>query len=331
MARIFIEGFEGGDFGNLDSTSGGPLIIAAPSGMSGSYAFRASTNKWIYKAFSPTLTEVYFSERVKCINSASYGSIFRLTYGSLIPLEVCVGPSRYVTVWKRPDLINPTTRIIGQSSYPLDLNVVYHIEGRILLGPVSGIVQVKINNIMEIDFTGNTTSTAGETDYNGFWVGSWVGAEYQYDDIVVDNAAWIGPSRIALLKPTGAGALTQFTPSAGANWDCVDEIPASDSDYVATDTPGNVDLYTLTDLPGETVTVKSVQLSARCYKESGATPQNLQMSVRSNGSNYFSGNKPIPDTVGVNVIHLFETNPDTGIPWTVGQGNALEAGMKAVT
>src|SRR3990170_9104204 len=43
MGRFFIDGFESGDFGAWDGTSGqtaGQSIIAAPTGMSGSYAAR---------------------------------------------------------------------------------------------------------------------------------------------------------------------------------------------------------------------------------------------------------------------------------------------------
>ena len=50
----------------------------------------------------------------------------------------------------------------------------------------------------------------------------------------------------------GAGAHTALTPSAGSNYQCVDEVPPSDADYVSTtvskDSDANqYDLYTLSN------------------------------------------------------------------------------------
>jgi len=61
--------------------------------------------------------------------------------------------------------------------------------------------------------------------------------------------------------------------SAGANWDCVEEIPYSDADYVSTNVTGKTDLYEVTDLVGSIHSVKCVQVAARSIKEGSPTPR----------------------------------------------------------
>jgi len=51
------------------------------------------------------------------------------------------------------------------------------------------------------------------------------------DNLIVDNAGWIGQTRIQGLAVSGAGTTTQFDPSTGSNYECVNEVPYSDTDY----------------------------------------------------------------------------------------------------
>jgi len=335
MARIFIDGFEGGNEGNWDSLSGTSWLtfIAAPAGMSGSYAARfysGGSDLHLNKFLPSHPVEFYTSSRVQKVNTNNRVMLARYWFSGTAVIEIFIETTGYIRVALRPTQLVPTYIAISDTS--LSIGTVYHVETRTLLSPTVGIVQVKVNNVVVLNYSGNTRSDIVEAYYDTVSIGAWVGLQDVYfDDVVFDSEEWVGPSRIARLAPIGAGALTQFTPSAGDNWQCVDEAPPSDADYVATDIIDTADLYTLSDLPGDALSVKSVQLSTRAFKEVGSTPQNIQMAVRSNGSNYFSADKQVPDTVGVNVTHLFETNPDTGVAWTVGQVNALEGGMKAVT
>jgi hypothetical protein len=87
------------------------------------------------------------------------------------------------------------------------------------------------------------------------------------DDVIFDDSTWVGPSSIQGLVPTGAGATTQFDPSTGSNYACVDEVPASDTDYIYTNTANDVDTYACGNLTGTINSVKAVQVQARCMQE----------------------------------------------------------------
>ena len=337
MARIFIDGFETGDTGNWDGVGGvgwpsGVRIQPAPAGMSGTYSLQCGPGgqtAYVVKSMTATGTIIVsFRVRVSLWAGSSYETrliYFRNSGTTIASIE-----------------FNPTSHFLqvhtGQSvglletgTYYFSQNSTYHLEVRYVPNDTTGVFQVKVNDILDIDFTGDTTSGAAEVD--NIWIGSILnlGSQLYIDDVVIDDDNWIGPSRIYPLLPTGAGDSTLWTPSAGANWETVDEVPPSDADYVDTDGIGNIDLYAASDLPLEATIVKSVQVSSRMYKEVASTPQNAALAVRTGGTTYFSPDVAVPDTVGINVKNLWELNPDTSNPWEIAEVNALEIGYKAQT
>jgi hypothetical protein len=69
------------------------------------------------------------------------------------------------------------------------------------------------------------------------------------------------------LRPNADGALTELDPSSGARWDCVDEDPASDSDYVGKGAPSSNlikrNSFALPNHSSEAGTINSVKIYAR--------------------------------------------------------------------
>jgi len=337
MARIFIDGFETGDTGNWDGVGGvgwpsGVRIQPAPAGMSGTYSLQCGPGgqtAYVVKSMTATGTIIVsFRVRVSLWAGSSYETrliYFRNSGTTIASIE-----------------FNPTSHFLqvhtGQSvglletgTYYFSQNSTYHLEVRYVPNDTTGVFQVKVNDILDIDFTGDTTSGAAEVD--NIWIGSILnlGSQLYIDDVVIDDDNWIGPSRIYPLYPTGVGNSILWTPSVGSNWQTLDEVPPSDSDYTQTNAPDDLDLYSASNLPAEAVIVKSVQLSSRIYKEVASTPQNIAFAVRSGGSDYLSSDIAVADTLGVNLHNLWETNPDGDVPWTPTTVNALEIGIKSKT
>lgn len=60
---------------------------------------------------------------------------------------------------------------------------------------------------------------------------------------------FLGDRKFLTSKVSGAGSSTQFTPSTGSNFQCVDDLPPNDdTDYVSDSTAGHKDYYTITAL-----------------------------------------------------------------------------------
>jgi hypothetical protein len=194
----------------------------------------------------------------------------------------------------------------------------------------AGVFQIRVGGVLDINFSGDTTDGATAIDGiriggdGNYYASSW------FDNVVIDNAAWPGDTRIQAIWPSAPGDLAEWDPSSGQNWDCVDEIPYSDTDYVSTNVTGKTDLYEVTDLVGSIHSVRCIQVSARAIKEGSPTPQNLQLACRSGGANYFGENVPVPAVNPKPLTKLWDTNPATGQPWTKDEVNALQLGFKAV-
>jgi len=143
--------------------------------------------------------------------------------------------------------------------------------------------------------------------------------------------------------PNGAGDVTQLAPSAGANWECVDDNPHDgDTTYNQFDnTAIKRDLYNLSSLPGDAVTVESVQVyvTVRTEATAGGSSGSFRILWKTGGTEYetplpfYTGGfwEPDPPRSGGEYVEFSETrsvNPGTSAAWTPTEVNALQAGIK---
>jgi len=326
MARVFIDGFESGGLDLWDTIGGEAAVNSSLSGRDGNYCLNcygsASAYKYLMKAI-PSKSELYVAFLFNPGNSGRifsfYNSGTKLGYISLSSISV-----GNIQAYKGPStlLATGTAMITGSTWYLIEIHYIPATSG--------GVFQVKVNGISDISYSGNTTP--GATTIDGIMVGcddSYWPPGY-YDNVIVDDAAWIGNTKIQAIKPTSAGNSTQWGPSSGSNWDCVNEMPANDNDYVSTNSNDFLDLYTFSDLTGSIEEIKCVQVQARTVKNGAPTPQNLQLAVRSGGTNYFSSSNVVPYVNPKSLFNIWQLNPNTSAAWTVSEVNAAEFGMNAV-
>jgi len=329
MAREFIDGFESGGLGLWNVTiAGGKPVIISTSGldMDGSYCVDMNTGSSAYlQRGMVAASEKYFAFRYRPANSSA--GILIWVYKD----ATCIGHLRRYTVTGVVQAYVGTSSLVASGTIPMSINTTHRIELYYKIADSGGRIVVKINGVIDIDFTGDTKPGADTTMNSVYLGGVPAMAPYCYfDNLVIDDAAYPGNTRIQGIVPTGAGNLTQWTPSAGSNWDCVEEVPPSDTDYVSINSVDQVDLYGMGSLVGSIGSIQCVQVQARCVKEGTPTPQNIQLAVRSGGTNYFSGNKAVPTVVGA-VCNLWAVNPNTSNPWTQSGVDDMEAGIKSVT
>ena len=322
MSRIFLDGFESGGTNVWDSVSGG-CVIAAIAGMSGAYCLYVTAGELI-KNISGTAT-LYGAMRIQ-LNSSAYGGYFCNTYNvSQLMINFKVNPTTH-----RIDVYRSTT-LIASGTIPVFQDILYRFEFYIYIDDSAGRVITKIDGITDVDFTGDTKpSTQTTIDSFKLKVVNSYTSQY-FDDIVLDNADWIGDTRIQPLTVNGAGTTTQWTPSAGDNYTCIDEVPANITDWVETNVVNQIDTYAMGNLVGDIYSIKCVQVQARVLKEGSATPQNMEIVLRSGGTNYFSGDNAVPDTSYKTYSYLWETDPATAVAWIEAGVNAMEAGVKSIT
>lgn len=319
MARVFIDGFESGSL-QLWEAVVGASIISALSGMDGNYCVDCygTAQKYIKKNIS-ALSEVYIAFRfIPKLTSRFLGFYNGTTL--LAKLQIS-GNGGYVQAYRGTTLIATGSTVINYDSAYL-FEVKYTPHG------TTGDFKVKVNGILDIDFSGNTTP--GATSVDGIMLSNNDGniAPGYFDNVVIDDANFPGNTRIQAIKPTASGNSTQWTPDTGSNWDRVDEVPPSDTDYNWCNQANLVDLFTFGDLQGQVDTVKCVQVQARAFRNGDPMPTKLQLGVRSGGNNYFGSSLDVT-TSAKGLAAIWEADPATSQAWTVNGVNSAEFGYKS--
>lgn len=149
--------------------------------------------------------------------------------------------------------------------------------------------------------------------------------EAYHSQIIAADEPTIG-MRLLTRYPNGTGATADWT----GGYTDIDEIVTSDADFINSATANQVELVTQT---GPTITgyvVRAVGVSARA-KRGASGPANLQLALRSAGTNYFSGNKAL--TVAYAPYqNIWAQNPATGpADWVNTAIDALQPGVKSIT
>jgi hypothetical protein len=194
------------------------------------------------------------------------------------------------------------------------------IGGTAVLGPTSSVQTCS-------QATVNTIRLSSSANNDGS------GNSYDWDDLVVQdwNTAgvdFLGDVNVVTLRPSGAGNYTDGTPSAGSNYQNVDDTTANDdTDYNTLDAVSERDSFALGDLPSAGQ-VHGVQLVTR-YRKADAGVRTMRQFFRISGSNYEGASATVYDSYTLQ-REVFNTNPAGGA-WTDSIVNALEVGYKAQT
>ena len=100
-----------------------------------------------------------------------------------------------------------------------------------------------------------------------------------------------------------------------------------DTDYIASGTVGDLDLYEVGDLPFTPDSIHAVQVTM-CARKDDAATREVRSKVKS-GAATASGATHAASYVYYQDI--FETDPGTAAAWTAGGVNAIQIGPEVVT
>lgn len=322
MARLFIDGFESGTADLFTATGNLKIVTASTYGMTGNYALSVPLAAQAFKYLETTKSELYVAFKWRT-DSLSDGQRIIEFWDTTPTLMLKVYP--YNTSGSI-GIMRGTTLLDNSDDGVISANTTYLIEVYYKPLNTGGICTVKVNGIEVASASGvDTTDGAEAINMIGFYPYAYT---CYYDDIVIDDADWIGQTYIEGIVPSGAGTTTQWDPSTGSNYACVDELPASDTDYISTNTTNEIDTYAMGNLTSEIGTIKCIQVRARSLYEGAPTPTHQQLVVRSGGTDYFSADKDV-GTTAAGIFHIWETNPADDAAWEEADVNAIEAGVKA--
>jgi hypothetical protein len=326
MARIFIDGFESGQDDLWDTESNANAVSSTGLDMDGDYCLDLNMNTEFIEKNITADDEMYFAFLYRATNDGSSEQMITVYNGSTVILHVWrTGVAQVMKAH------SGAYTLLATGSKSLAINTTYLIEVHFKVADSGGRVEVKVDNISDIDFTGDTKPDAN-TQFNKVRLGNGPSVSYTtyayFDNFVADDAAWIGDTNIQAVVPTAAGNSTGWTPSAGSNYACVDEKPASDVDYVSINANDVSDTYTTGDMTGTINSVKCVQIQSRTKTDGSPTPTKIKLVARSGGTDYLSSGEAVSASEKA-LCNLWETNPADSAAWEEADVNALQIGIKS--
>ncbi len=130
-----------------------------------------------------------------------------------------------------------------------------------------------------------------------------------------------------ILRPNGAGSLSQLTSSGCSNnWECVDEETSDDdASYVeGSGSSWNDDLYSVENSSVSSGTIDSLIIYMNCWGSNSA--RKAETILRTNNNNYNGSSNNLSSSY-TTYTTLYITNPNTSSPWTWTEIDNLEIGQ----
>lgn len=212
----------------------------------------------------------------------------------------------------------------------------YEIELRAVIHDSAGEYTLTVDGVVPNKSGGGTMSQTGLDTRNGAtttvdnWrLGGGNTIESYTDDQAIDSAGnSIGLGQVETLTVTSAGDLTEMTPSAGSNFQCVDEATQNgDTDFVSNAASAKRDCYNVTDR-SVVGTPRAVQVTATAKLTSG-TPT-FKNFLRIGGVNYDGATTHTATSAYKCYVQVWNTNPATGLAWTDSDISSLQPGFLAI-
>jgi len=212
-------------------------------------------------------------------------------------------------------------------------NTWYYMELKVYVHSTAGTIELRIDGDTVLTETGVNTKT-GSNDYNSEFSlgGHYMYCHADYDDLYFldgtgsTNNDFLGIVRVVSILPNAAGDSTQFTPSVGDNYSCVNEEVTSGDTYVTSATSGNLDLYNYTDLSGITTGILGIQINTDLGLTDG-TPFGLITECKSNGVTSDDSAQTVSGS-WYTKKRVMQLNPDGSVAWTPTTINAAQFGIK---
>lgn len=331
MALLFMDGFDAADTSakwsiNSASTSS----VSTRFGVGRSLGLGSGGTRFISKYFPPS-AEIYLGFAASGMYHGSLNNIqFLHLYtdgGQTAQLNLVGNLNGSIAIRRGATQLAITAAGVVLTGW-------HYIEFYAKVDATAGAVELRVDGVTAAAFSGNTKSggTSNNIDAlqftnSGSILGGLIDDFYMLDSTgSAPYNTFLGDVRIHVSVPSGPGNSTQLTPSVGANYTTVDELPYSATDYLSGTSPGLKDTFAMTDLPAGISTVFAVQTNV-IAKKTDAGPVGVKSVVRSGGSDYASSNIVLNSYDTTHSV-IRTQNPATSSAWSVSAVNNLETGVE---
>jgi hypothetical protein len=236
--------------------------------------------------------------------------------------------------------------VLAQSSEGLTSNAWAYVEFRWTIDIAAGTFDIRVNGVPVLTYTGRTRSNNVLHSNLGVWNAvHLLGAASEPSPFAVmrmcdlyladlasadpdDVSDFLGDGVIQTILPNGAGASSLWSPSSGANWECVDDRPAPDGDgtTISATATATKDTYPFEDIPPVSV-VKGIHVNILARKEEEGSAV-LAPVVRQSGTDYLGTPQGVAGiTYDRYLTQAWDLNPATNEKFTAAEVNGGEFGV----
>lgn len=245
-------------------------------------------------------------------------------------LQVCVDAARHIQV-KR----GAGGTVLATSTNTLLVGVWYHVEFKCTINNSTGVIEVRVNGSSVgwiPQTTGLDTQQTGNAFVNGFrTAGNIAGLSGTYDDLyILDTTGsaplndFFGDNRIETFFAVSNGDTIQWTPTAGQNFECIDNNPPNDSVFVSASLSTQRDLYNFAELSSGSV-LAAMLLTRAAKSDAGAA--SIKWVCKSGATTDVSA----AQALGTSFLwypKIYPVDPNTGAQWTLSNLNAAQFGQE---
>jgi hypothetical protein len=343
MALLFFDGFEGLT-GNTqlalryDSVGASAFVTnsCVPTPPNGNAVSTTSTSSLVVVVEKFVTAHSSGVVGVRCLNSVVGTAALSGYLVSLVDefgvgqLSIQFTSSGFLAVHRGAPGVST---LLGSASSGVGNQAWYYLEVIYTISDTVGVVTLKVNGTTILSLTSqDTRATGGSTNVASVRLQGNGNSITHYDDLYIldttgsapHNAA-LGPVRVLQVLPTAAGDSTQFTPSTGSNFQCVDEATHNgDTDYVESTTTGHIDTYNVADVTTTATVIYAVKASVIGRFATGGS-RNIKLRIKSGSTTDVSAAKALTATYS-ELNHMVIVNPATTAAFTVSEVNSMLIG-----
>ncbi len=329
----FIEGFDWSqtiaDYA-MKWTSQSMSSIGA--GRLGGYcAELVATNKGFYQTIDAQSTWVV-GVAFMCTNVTTGGRIISLYDTSTLHIRIGFNAGALY--------IDRSTTNLAVSANTISQDTWYYLEAKVTIGDAGvGNYEVRINgsSVGWLPSTGADTRNAGNASANIIRFGQTAagsdGMIGKYDDLyIADGTAgindFLGDTRIQTVLPGADGTHTDFTASAGSDFECVNELYDGDTTYLYSSTAGHMNTFNMDDIVAG-YTIKGLGING-IMRKTDAGARTMRTFYEDSAGTHRNGATQSVGTSYVNYQQLVEVDPVTTSAFDVTGVNAIRPGVEIV-
>jgi len=347
MALLWFDGFEG--YNDLTSDMASAIINSSKFlGFSvseypsvGAYGRRSSmgllqqTAHYIKYTFADNYTSFVYG--ISIYQSSNAIPEYLASYPFLSFYDDTTIQLRFHMVGSEIHVYNGAGTKLGETSgFGMGYGITKYFEVKFTIDDSAGAVTIRSNETEVLALTSVDTQYSANAYFNRLWQNGSYNVTLCYDDqYMLDLTGdaphndFLGDIRVDILRPSAAGTYTDFTPSAGSNYQNVDETngPDDDSTYNQGSDVGDKDSYQMPDLPAPAGTTIYGVKSQITVRKTDAGVRECKILTRVGTTDDLGDTISMGDTYETHT-KIFEDNPDDSAAFEDADVNAMEVGVE---